>query len=143
MAQLNRGADVIIHNVDGGSFGVFQAVREAAEAGNEVWVLGMNRDQNDIAPEVTLGSAAIDIPSAFLTVARQWESGELGGAPVYAGAAQSVVDLIVNPAVQDRIPEELLARIDETRQAIRAGSVDVPRVRFVEGETDDVGGAGG
>ncbi len=141
VAQLRRGADVIIHNVDGGSFGVFQAVREAAEAGDRVWVLGMNRDQNEIAPEVTLGSAAIDIPAAFLEVARRWETGELGGEPVYAGATESVVDLIVNPAVQDRIPEELLARIDETREAIRAGSLEVPRVRFVEGE-EGVSGQG-
>ena len=146
VAQLRRGADVIIHNVDGGSFGVFQAVREAAAAGNEVWVLGMNRDQNDIAPQVTLGSAAIDIPKAFLEVARRHRAGTLGGEPVYAGAAEGVVDLVVNPAVQDRIPADLLARIDEARQAIREGSVDVPRVRFVEGEGEEpqeaAGGSG-
>lgn len=136
VAQLRRGADVIIHNVDAGSFGVFQAVREAAERGDEVWVLGMNRDQNDIAPEVTLGSAAIHIPQAFMDVARRWQAGELGGAPVYAGAAEGVVDLIVNPAVADRIPAALVARVDSARTSIVAGSLDVPRVRFVEGEED-------
>ena len=139
LAQLRRGADVIIHNVDAGSFGVFQAVREAAEAGDEVWVLGMNRDQNDIAPEVTLGSAAIHIPQAFMDVARRWQSGELGGAPVYAGAAEGVVDLILNPAVTDRIPAEVKARVDTARAAILAGSMDVPRVRFVEGEDGEDG----
>jgi basic membrane lipoprotein Med (substrate-binding protein (PBP1-ABC) superfamily) len=133
---------VIIHNVDAGSFGVFRAVREAAEAGDEVWVLGMNRDQNDIAPEVTLGSAAIHIPQAFMDVARRWQTGELGGAPVYAGAAQGVVDLILNPAVADRIPAELQARLDTARSAILSGSMDVPRVRFVEGEEDGSGAPG-
>ncbi|UCC26853.1 MAG: BMP family protein [Gemmatimonadales bacterium] len=142
VAQLRRGADVIIHNVDAGSFGVFQAVREAAEAGNQVWALGMNRDQNDIAPEVTLGSAAIDIPASFLDVARRWQRGELGGSPVYAGAAEGVVDLIVNPSVRSLIPEGLLARIDTVRTAIVAGSMEVPRVRFVEGE-DGVAPPGG
>jgi basic membrane lipoprotein Med (substrate-binding protein (PBP1-ABC) superfamily) len=144
VAQLRRGADVIIHNVDAGSFGVFQAVREAVEAGDRVWALGMNRDQNDIAPEVTLGSAAIDIPAAFLDVARRWQRSELGGAPVYAGAAQGVVDLIVNPTVVDQIPEALLARVDTARAAIVNGSMDVPRVRFVEGEegVQDPGGGG-
>jgi basic membrane protein A and related proteins len=33
VAQLGRGADVLIHNVDAASFGVFQAVREARAAG--------------------------------------------------------------------------------------------------------------
>ena len=47
VAQLRRGADVIIHNVDAASFGVFQAVREVVDAGGSAWALGMNRDQND------------------------------------------------------------------------------------------------
>lgn len=136
VAQLRRGADVIIHNTDAASFGVFQAVREAAESGDRVWVMGMNRDQNDIAPEVTLGSAAIDIPAAFLDVARRFEAGTLGGAPVYAGAAENVVDFILNPAVADQIPTELLDAVDAARQAIREGSLDVPRVRFVEGSAE-------
>ncbi|HSG46916.1 MAG TPA: BMP family ABC transporter substrate-binding protein, partial [Longimicrobiales bacterium] len=135
--------DVIIHNVDAGSFGVFQAVREAVAAGDTVWAVGMNRDQNDIAPEVTLGSAAIHIPQAFLDVARRRQAGELGGAPVYAGAAEGVVDLIVNPAVADRIPGELLARLDTARAAIVAGALDVPRVRFVEGEEEPGEAQGG
>src|SRR5690606_20437216 len=87
VAQLRQGADVLIHNTDAASFGVFQAVREATAAGDSAWAIGMNRDQNDIAPEVTLGSAVIEIPRAFLRVARAWEDGGLGGAPVYAGLA--------------------------------------------------------
>jgi basic membrane lipoprotein Med (substrate-binding protein (PBP1-ABC) superfamily) len=134
VAQLRQGADVIIHNTDAASFGVFQAIREAVEAGGEVWAMGMNRDQNDVAPEVILGSAAIDIPRAFLSVAREWQAGELRGAPVFAGAAEGVVDLILNPALQDRIPAELQARVQAARDSVIAGTLDVPRVPFVEGQ---------
>lgn len=134
VAQLRQGADVIIHNTDAASFGVFQAVREAVDAGSEVWAMGMNRDQNDVAPEVILASAAIDIPRAFLSVAREWQAGELRGAPVFAGAAEGVVDLIVNPALQDRIPAELQARVQAARDSVIAGTLDVPRVPFVEGQ---------
>lgn len=136
VAQLGRGADVLIHNVDAASFGVFQAVREAVEDGDTVWALGMNRDQNDIAPEVTLGSAVIRIPQAFLETARRWQSGRLGSEPVYTGATQEVVDFVPNPAVEDRVPEALLQEIDEARQRIRAGTLDVPRVPFVEEEPE-------
>ena len=69
-------------------------------------------------------------------MARRWQTGALGGAPVYAGAAEGVVDLIVNPVVAERIPAGLRARIDTARAAIVAGSLDVPRVRFVEGEEE-------
>ncbi len=135
VAQIRRGADVLIHNTDAASFGVFQAVREAVDAGGEVWALGMNRDQNDIAPEVTLGSAVIRIPEAFLDTARRLQRGDLGGAPIYAGATREVVDFVVNPAARSRIPDTLVARIDAARDSVRAGTLTVPRVPFVDGET--------
>ncbi len=134
IAQLRRGADVLVHNTDAASFGVFQAVREAVEAGDRVWAIGMNNDQNDVAPEVTLGSAVIDIPKAFMETARAWQAGTLGGAPLYAGLRDGVIDFVVNPAVADQIPDGLLARVDEARAGIRDGSLQVPRVPFVEGE---------
>ena len=134
VAQLRRGADVLIHNTDAASFGVFQAVREAVEAGDRVWALGMNNDQNEVAPEVVLGSAVIRIPHSFLEAARAWRAGDLGGAPVFAGARDGVVDFVVNPGLVDVIPPALLAQLDEAREGIRAGRIQVPRVPFVEGE---------
>ena len=134
VAQLSRGADVIIHNVDAASFGVFQAVREAAAAGRTAWALGMNRDQNDVAPDVILGSAVIRIPEAFLDLARNWRAGELGGRPVYEGAAEGVIDFVLNPALANRVPAGLVASIDAAKARIRAGELTVPRVPFVEGE---------
>ncbi|HKJ02806.1 MAG TPA: BMP family protein [Longimicrobiales bacterium] len=135
VAQLRRGADVVIHNTDAASFGVFQAVREAVEAGDRVWAMGMNSDQNDVAPEVILGSAVIRIPQSFLETARAWQAGTLGGAPLYAGAKDDVVDFVLNPALLDRIPAELIQRVEKAREEIRASELQVPRVPFVEGET--------
>jgi basic membrane lipoprotein Med (substrate-binding protein (PBP1-ABC) superfamily) len=134
VAQLSRGADVLIHNVDAASFGVFQAVREAAADGRTVWAVGMNSDQNDVAPDVIMGSAVIRIPQAFLSTARAWQAGEIGGQPILAGAVQDVVDFVVNPERADLLSAELLERIDEARTAIRAGELEVPRASFVDGE---------
>ncbi len=134
IAQLNRGADVLVHNTDAASFGVFQAVREAHGDESPVWAIGMNRDQNDVAPEVIAGSAAIDIPRAFLEVAGRFVAGTLPPGALDLSIDEGVVDFIVNPAALDRIPADLLARIDEARTAIRKGRLEVPRVRFLEGE---------
>lgn len=134
VAQLNQGADVLIHNVDAASFGVFQAVREAVGEGRTTWAMGMNRDQNDVAPEVILGSAVIRIPQAFLGVARSWLRGGLGGGPMYVGSETDIVGFVWNPALADVTPPELVTTIDEARARIRAGELQVPRVPFVEGE---------
>ena len=134
-AQLRRGADVLIHNTDAASFGVFQAVREVVEGGGVAWAIGMNRDQNNIASEVTLGSAIIRIPQAFLETAQSWEAGQLRGAPHYEGSSDGVIDFVVNPEVRRRLPPALLERLNVARDEIRAGTRSVPRVPFVEGET--------
>jgi basic membrane protein A and related proteins len=134
VAQLGRGADILIHNVDAASFGVFQAVREAVAAGDTVWAMGMNRDQNDVAPDVILGSAVIRIPEAFLTVARAVRADTLPSAPFYVGEAQDVIDFVANPGLLGRYPTGLLDRIAAARDSIREELLEVPRVPFVEGE---------
>lgn len=134
LAQLSRGADVLIHNLNGASFAVFQAVREAVASGRTVWAFGMNNDQNGVAPDVILGSAVIRIPRAFSETANLYLAGELGGAAIFAGADEGAVDFVVNPALAYRFPDGILERIDETRRMIRSGELEVPRVVFVEGE---------
>ncbi len=135
VAQIARGADVIIHNTDGGSFGVFQAAREATQRGDTVWALGMNRDQNDVAPDVILGSAVIRVPVAFLQIATDFVEGRRpGGGPIHEGAAQGVVDFVANPALLDRYPPGLLERIRAAGDSIRAGLLDVPAVPVIEGD---------
>lgn len=134
VAQLRRGADVLIHNTDGASFGVFQAVRDAQSDGTRRYAMGMNRDQNAVAPDVILGSAVIEIPAAFLDVARSFVAGTLGDDPIYAGADRELIRFVPNPEMESMIPPELLRRVDEARQAIRAGTLQVPRVPFVDGE---------
>lgn len=134
VAQLQRGADIVIHNTDAASFGVFQAVREARRQGRDVWAVGMNRDQNDVAPDAILASAVIRIPRAFLAVVERWRGGGVGGEAVYQGMEQEVTDLVVNPALLDRIPAHVRERIADARRGILDGTVRVPRVPFVEGE---------
>ncbi len=134
-AQLSRGADVLVHNTDAASFGVFQAVREAHGDQDPVWAIGMNRDQNDVAPDVIAGSAAIDIPRAFMEVATRFVAGTLPPGAFDLSLDENVVDFIVNPAALDRIPAELLSRIGEARAAIRQGTLEVPRIRFLEEES--------
>jgi basic membrane protein A len=136
VAQIRAGADVIIHNTDAASFGVFQAVREATEAGTPTWAMGMNSDQNHIAPEVILGSAVIRLPEALLEVARRYQAGPLPEEPIYTGIDEAVIEFVLNPdaAMADVFPEGLAARVDSVRTQIRSGMIQVPRVPFVEDE---------
>jgi basic membrane lipoprotein Med (substrate-binding protein (PBP1-ABC) superfamily) len=119
LAQIGRGADVIFQNADAAGLGVFQAARER---GN-VYVVGSNADQNGIAPEVTLGSVVIDLPRAFLRVARKVRQGELRNQVERLGLETKVVTLVLNPAAAGRIPADVRAQLDSTERAIEAGTL--------------------
>ncbi len=124
-AQIQQGADFLIHNADAAGLGVFQAAQAKG-----VRVFGTNKNQNDIAPDVVLASAVIDIPSAFLRVAREVRDGSFRAAITKLGMAEKVVSFVVNPALADTIPANLRARLDETRAAIVARQLTVPSSEF-------------
>ncbi len=124
-AQIQQGADFLIHNADAAGLGVFQA----AQAGNAM-VFGTNKNQNDIAPDVVLASAVIDIPGAFLRVAREVQAGTFRAAITKLGMAQGVVTFVFNPALSGKIPAADRARIEATQAAIVAGRVTVPSSEF-------------
>lgn len=130
VAHLRRGADVLIHNVDAASFGLFQAVREAQTPDRPIWAMGMNSNQNEVAPDVILGSAVIDIPATFVKVAEDWQAGTLAG-PLFTGLAGGTVDFVPNPALALLTPD-VLDQIQEARNGIMDGTLEIPRIRFVE-----------
>jgi basic membrane protein A and related proteins len=123
LAQIARGADVIFQNADAAGLGVFQAARERAG----VYVIGSNADQNKVAPTVTLGSVVIDLPRAFLTVAREVKAGGFRARVVTFDARSDVVRLVINPALQSRIPAAVLAQLDSVNAQIHAGTFTIPR----------------
>jgi basic membrane lipoprotein Med (substrate-binding protein (PBP1-ABC) superfamily) len=127
LAQIRRGADVLLHNADAASFGMFQAVRENRGA----LALGSNRDQNAVAPDVIVASATLDVPHALLLVARLVKDGRFQPGVMFFGIRDGVVDLEVNDLLGDRVPALLRARIAAARDSIVMGTLVVPSVEFV------------
>ncbi|MBL8959086.1 MAG: BMP family protein [Gemmatimonadetes bacterium] len=122
LAQIAAGVDVIFQNADAAGLGVFQAARESKKA----WVFGSNADQNGIAPEVTLGSVLIDLPLAFIDIAREVKAGTFVPRVVALGTASRVVRLVMNPAVEGQIPATARTAVDSVVAALAAGSVVIP-----------------
>ena len=127
LAQIRRGADVLLHNADAASFGMFQAARETPG----VLALGSNRDQNAVAPDVIIASATLDVPHALLLVARLVKDDSFQPGVMFFGIKDGVVDLVYNDALASRVPAELRTRIAAARDSIIAGTLRVPSVEFV------------
>jgi basic membrane lipoprotein Med (substrate-binding protein (PBP1-ABC) superfamily) len=121
LAQIARGVDVIFQNADAAGLGVFQAAREK----QSVYVVGSNSNQNAVAPEITLGSVVIDLPLAFLTIAKEVKAGTFKPRVVELGEASHVVTLVLNPTTEGRIPAGARARLDSLQTQMLAGQYTV------------------
>ena len=120
LAQIGRNADVIFQNADAAGLGVFRAARETKKA----LVVGSNSDQNGVAPEITIASVVIDLPHAFLTVAREVRAGNFKPRVLKLGAESDVVTLVINPAFRARIPAPMMHAVDSVRAELAAHRFD-------------------
>jgi len=120
LAQIGRNADVIFQNADAAGLGVFRAARETKKA----LVVGSNSDQNGVAPEITIASVVINLPHAFLTVAREVRAHTFKPRVIKLGTESDVVTLVINPAFRSRIPPATLHAVDSVRAELAAGHFD-------------------
>ena len=121
LAQIAHGVDVIFQNADAAGLGVFQAARQQKRA----LIIGSNSNQNSVAPDITLGSVVIDLPLAFLTVAREVKAGTFKPGIVELGASTRVVTLVFNPVLESKIPAAAKARIDSLQNKMIAGQFTI------------------
>ena len=119
LAQIAQGVDVIFQNADAAGLGVFQAARDK----KNVFVIGSNSNQNGVAPDVTLGSVVIDLPLAFLTIAKEIKAGTFKPGVIQLGEQSHVVMLVLNPALAQRIPQATQTRIDSLQAKMIVGPV--------------------
>lgn len=119
--QLIRlGVDMLHHNADAAALGLFQAVKESPG----VYAFGANADQSSLAPSRVLGSAIIDLPRAFLLVAREVQKGSFTPHVESFGLSSGVVRYEANSAVAGLVPPELAAKVASARDSIIAGTLD-------------------
>ncbi|MEP6507155.1 MAG: BMP family protein [Gemmatimonadales bacterium] len=118
IAQISRNADIIFQNADAAGLGIFQAVKESPGT----LIVGSNSNQNAIAPNQTLGSVVIDLPHAFLLVAREIQAGHFTGHVFSLGLHDGVVRYVPNPVLLHTIKPSVTAEIDSVQKAMLAGS---------------------
>ncbi|MEP6692169.1 MAG: BMP family protein [Gemmatimonadaceae bacterium] len=118
LAQISQGADFIFQNADAAGLGIFQAARETKKA----YVFGANSNQTAVAPDVVVASVVIDLPHAFLTVAREVKEHTFTPRTIYLGTKDDVTRLEINDRMKMVTPG-VRAAIDSAQRAIVAGTL--------------------
>ena len=119
LAMIRIGVDMLHHNADQAALGLFQAVKQSPA----VYAFGANSDQTSLARERVLGSVVIDLPKAFLAIAREVQSGQFHPRVETFGLAGGVLRYDPNPELVARVPAPLQARLVAARDSIIAGTL--------------------
>ena len=125
LAMIRLGVDMLHHNADQAALGMFQAVKES----RGVHAFGANADQSALAPDHVLGSVVIDLPRAFLAIAREVQGGNFQPRVETFGLAGGVLRYDPNPALAEQVPAALLAWVQAARDSIIAGTLKPLAVR--------------
>jgi basic membrane protein A and related proteins len=119
LAMIRLGVDMLHHNADQAGLGVFQAAKESPA----VFVFGANADQSALAPERVYGSAIIDLPRAFLAVAREVKGGSFVPKVEAFGLKGGVIRYVGNPALDSVIPAALKAQVAAAADSVTNGTL--------------------
>lgn len=130
-AFLRQGIDLVYHDVDAASRGVFEAIREhnVKKLTGEVYVFGCVADQNanPICASHTLASAVIRLDTAFLRLAIAVRDGAFKPGVERENIALGTCVAVLNPALLGTLlTPALQAEVEEAGKKLAAGTITIP-----------------
>lgn len=114
------GADIVFHAAGGVGIGVIEAAKE-----NDKFAIGVDQDQNYLAPDNVITSAVKRVDNAIFMVAEDLKDGNFeGGQNITYGLKEGGVDIA---ATSDKhVPEDILSEVEDLKQQIIDGDLVIP-----------------
>lgn len=116
--MITKGADVVYHAAGGTGNGVIEA---CAEEG--VWAIGVDTDQNHLAPEAVVTSAMKRVDNASYEITKAVLEGTYTAGVHTYGLADGGVDIAPTVTL---LPDEVKAAVEQAKQDILDGKITVP-----------------
>jgi basic membrane protein A len=122
LSLINAGCDFVFHQANEAGRGVFQACSE-----RKVRCFGSNKNQNDMAPDVIVASAVLDVPGAFVYMGRLVHDHKFQPHVYLLGMNENIVSLAWNDKLKSTVRPETVSEVARVEADIRSGKVVVPR----------------
>ncbi len=120
ISQFERGADIIYHAAGGTGSGVIDAA-----ASHDFYAIGVDSDQDYLAPGKVLTSMIKRVDMAVYEVIKAAVEGTLEGGTWTFGVADGGVGTSEFTYTKDIIPQEVFDRLEEAKQKIISGEIKV------------------
>jgi len=121
--MIAQKADFLFHNADQAGKGMFNAAEEA----QNVLVFGSNRNQNSIAPNVCLASAVIEMPKAFVELAKSVQNNKFTADFIELNVPKGTVSVQWNAALKAKVPPALMQKLTAAEKDIKSGKLKIQR----------------
>ncbi len=119
--MYSDGADIIFHAAGATGNGMIEAAKEKGK-----YAIGVDRDQNDLAPDNVITSAMKRVDNGIYNVIKDLKDGKFaGGTTVTYGLAEGGVDIA--PTSDKLVPKEILDEVQALKDKIIAGEIVVPK----------------
>jgi basic membrane protein A len=124
LAQYQSGVNVIFHASGSTGLGVFEAARQTGKL-----AIGVDADQYAEAPGHILTSMVKGVDASVYDVIKRVKEGTFKGGVYQFGLAENGVGYVYDQNNRALIPDDVRARLEEIRNDIIAGKINVPSTR--------------
>lgn len=129
-ALIDQGVDFLFPNADAAGLGAYHAAVDAIKDGKTVYTFGVNKDKSDISPDTVLANGIIT-PNAFVQIAKIVKDGKFKKKTyTFNMLTEHAITFNYNPKMKDKIPDEVLKKVEEVKAKILAAEFEVPQDDF-------------
>ena len=123
-AMIEQGADIVFHAAGLTGLGAIQAASE-----NDVLAIGVDIDQNSVAPDTVLTSAIKKIPESVYAVLEQVANGNFEGGTRSYGLAEEATGIAPFHGFDDVVPQEVKDAVAAATEGILSGEIEIATTR--------------
>jgi len=121
--MYQQGADIVFHAAGGVGDGVIEAAKEKGK-----WAIGVDKDQNFLAPDNVLTSAMKRVDNAIYDIGKKLIEGQFaGGETVVYNLKNDGVGIA--PTSDKHVPAGILEEVDGLIARIKSGGIVVPATK--------------
>lgn len=120
----NEGVDIIFHAAGATGTGVFNEGISRKKSGQDVWVIGVDKDQSlEFGDDITLTSMIKKVDEAVKKVSLEVVNGTFEGGVEELDLSDNAVGI---PETSVNVTEDVLKLVDEYKEKIVSGEIVVP-----------------
>ncbi|HBY57225.1 MAG TPA: hypothetical protein DEG96_05115 [Candidatus Atribacteria bacterium] len=123
-ALVKEGVDVIYSQCGVINRAVLQVCEESG-----IWAIGAVEDMSYLAPQTVIASAIAPTEYLVYGAIKDMINGTLKGGNVIKGIKDGAEDIVFNPSLKDKLPENGEEKIMELRQEIIEGNITIEQIR--------------